>query len=40
MDSNLEEWILEADIVRMQTAMESGSVSSEDLVTVYLERVR
>lgn len=35
----LEEWIIEADILSMQTAMESGSISSEDLVRSYLERV-
>ena len=35
----LQEWINEADILSMQTAMESGSVSSEDLVRSYLERI-
>ncbi len=35
----LQEWIIEADILSMQTAMESGSVSSEDLVRSYLERI-
>jgi amidase len=40
MDTRFEEWVIEADIASMQTAMESGSVSSEDLVKVYLERIR
>lgn len=39
MDMMLQEWINEADILSMQTAMESGSVSSEDLVRSYLERI-
>lgn len=40
MDIRLEEWIIEADMANMQAAMESGAVSSEDLVSVYLERIR
>ncbi|MGW9129204.1 amidase family protein, partial [Paenibacillus chitinolyticus] len=33
------EWILEADIASMQAAMEAGTLCSEDLVEVYLERI-
>jgi amidase len=35
----LEEWIIEADITSMQTAMEAGLISSEELVEVYLDRI-
>ena len=35
----LEEWIVEADIISMQKAMESGSTSSEDIVRQYLDRI-
>jgi amidase len=40
VSTRLEEWIIEADIASMQAAMESGSVSSEDLVNIYLDRIR
>lgn len=39
MKSNLQEWIVEADITKLQEAMEAGTVSSEDLVAAYLERI-
>lgn len=40
MDHERKEWIVEADIARMQAAMEAGSIRSEDLVNAYLERIR
>lgn len=40
MPDILEEWIIEADIKSMQTAMESGKIRSEDLVNVYLNRIQ
>lgn len=36
---NIEKWIIEADIPSMQRAMESGNISSEQLVKVYMERI-
>lgn len=39
MSIKLREWIIEADITSMQSAMEAGSVTSEELVRVYLERI-
>lgn len=39
MKEKLESWILEADIASMQAAMEAGTLCSEDLVEVYLERI-
>jgi amidase len=39
VDNKLEEWIIEADIASMQAAMESGSLRSEDLINVYLDRI-
>ncbi len=39
-DMDITRWIIEADIPSMQEAMESGNISSEDLVNVYLERIR
>ncbi|MWV45835.1 amidase [Paenibacillus sp. HJL G12] len=36
---NIEEWIIEADILGMQAAMESGEMSSEELVRAYLNRI-
>jgi amidase len=36
---HLKDWIIEADIASMQAAMETGSVTSEELVHVYLERI-
>jgi amidase len=35
----LQKWIIEADITRLQSAMEAGSISSEDIVQVYLDRI-
>ncbi|MFD1676139.1 amidase family protein [Alicyclobacillus fodiniaquatilis] len=40
MDHWIEDWIIEADIPSMQKAMESGTVSSVDLVKAYQERIR
>ncbi|UHA73715.1 amidase family protein [Paenibacillus sp. 481] len=40
MNLKLDEWIIEADISSMQVALESGRLSSEELVTVYMERIR
>lgn len=37
---DIETWIIEADIPSMQKAMESGEISSEDLVIAYIERIR
>ncbi|NOU63675.1 amidase [Paenibacillus sp. LMG 31461] len=39
MTKHLKDWIVEADIASMQAAMETGSVTSEELVRVYLERI-
>jgi amidase len=39
MNMKLEEWIIEADIAGMQSAMESGQLSSEELVKLYLDRI-
>ncbi|AOZ91743.1 amidase family protein [Paenibacillus crassostreae] len=39
MNMDLEQWIIEADITGMQTAMEAGSISSEQLVQVYFDRI-
>lgn len=39
MKIKLQEWIIEADIAKLQAAMEAGVVSSEDLVVAYLERI-
>jgi amidase len=39
MSIKLQEWISDADITSMQTAMEAGSISSEDIVQVYLDRI-
>lgn len=39
MKLDLEKWIIEADIISMQTAMEAGLLCSEDLVNVYLDRI-
>ncbi|NQX62495.1 amidase family protein [Paenibacillus qinlingensis] len=35
----LKDWMIEADIESMQVAMETGAVTSEELVRVYLERI-
>lgn len=39
MIKHLKDWIIEADIERMQAAMETGMVTSEELVRTYLERI-
>ncbi|MFS0558172.1 amidase family protein [Brevibacillus sp. 179-C9.3 HS] len=39
MQLPLEEWIVEADISKMQAAMEAGMIGAEDLVRVYLDRI-
>ena len=39
MSIKLQEWIIEADIISMQNAMEAGSISSEEIVQVYLDRI-
>ncbi|WP_168123837.1 amidase family protein [Paenibacillus sp. HB172176] len=39
MNIKLEEWIIEADITSMQLAMEEGLLTSEELVSIYLERI-
>ncbi|WP_372660832.1 amidase family protein [Cohnella sp.] len=39
MNINLQEWIVEADITSMQTAMEAGTITSEELVQQYLDRI-
>ncbi len=39
MNIKLQEWIVEADITSMQSAMEAGLISSEDIVQVYLDRI-
>ncbi|WP_157276772.1 amidase family protein [Paenibacillus sp. Soil766] len=39
MIKHLKDWIIEADIASMQAAMGAGSVTSEELVRVYLERI-
>lgn len=36
----LQEWIVEADIRKLQSAMESGAITAEELVQAYLERIR
>ncbi|MGZ9585520.1 amidase family protein [Paenibacillus marinisediminis] len=39
MNTKLEDWIVEADITAMQTAMEAGQLTSEQLVRAYLDRI-
>ncbi|SFL74852.1 amidase [Paenibacillus sp. 1_12] len=39
MNINVHEWIIEADITKLQTAMEAGTVTSEELVQEYLDRI-
>ena len=39
MRIKLQEWIIEADLTSMQAAMEAGTITSEELVQVYLERI-
>jgi amidase len=40
MDIKLDEWIIEADILSMQKAMEAGFITAEDLVRAYIERIQ
>jgi len=43
VESNMESlstWIIEADISSMQAAMNAGELTAEELVNVYLERIR
>ncbi|MET3851847.1 amidase family protein [Paenibacillus sp. OAE614] len=37
---NPAEWIVEADIAGMQEAMNTGTITSEELVQLYLERIQ
>lgn len=39
LNISLREWIVEADINKLQTAMEEGLFSSEELVQAYMERI-
>ncbi|AJS58354.1 amidase family protein [Paenibacillus sp. IHBB 10380] len=39
MSANLQEWIVEEDITSMQIAMEEGTISSEEIVQAYLDRI-
>jgi amidase len=39
MKLNLQEWIIEADMTSMQAAMEAGTLTSEELVQAYLDRI-
>ncbi len=39
MNPNKEEWVIEADFASMQSAMEAGWLSSEELVKLYLDRI-
>ncbi|MEK3719795.1 amidase family protein [Paenibacillus sp. FSL H8-0034] len=39
MSTHLHEWIIEADLTQLQAAMESGSITSEELVQAYLDRI-
>lgn len=39
MENELEKWIIEADIASMQQAMNTGRVTSEQLVQLYLTRI-
>ncbi|WP_144376721.1 amidase family protein [Paenibacillus sp. FSL A5-0031] len=39
MIENKDTWIVEADITSMQSAMEKGWISSEELVQLYMERI-
>ncbi len=40
MNNKVDEWIVEADIAKMQEAMEAGLFSSANLVQAYIERIR
>ncbi|NEW04952.1 amidase [Paenibacillus sp. SYP-B3998] len=39
MNRELEDWLVEADIKSMQTAMEAGLLRSEELVVAYIARI-
>ncbi|NHN29326.1 amidase family protein [Paenibacillus agricola] len=39
MTNKPQAWIIEADITKLQAAMESGSICSADIVQAYLERI-
>ncbi|MNI03095.1 Glutamyl-tRNA(Gln) amidotransferase subunit A [compost metagenome] len=39
MSMDWQEWIIEADMTRLQTAMEEGLITSEELVQVYVDRI-
>lgn len=39
MSLNLREWIVEVDITKLQTALEEGLVTSEELVAEYIDRI-
>jgi len=39
MNPNKEEWVIEADFASMQSAMETGWLSSVELVKLYLDRI-
>lgn len=39
MNISLREWIVEADISKLQSAMEEGLFSSKELVQAYMERI-
>lgn len=39
MNNNRKQWIIEADITKMHTAMEAGHISSEEIVRIYLDRI-
>jgi amidase len=40
VEHELEQWMIEADIITMQKAMEAGTLTSAALVNFYLERIR
>ncbi|RJX39059.1 amidase [Paenibacillus pinisoli] len=40
MNMPLKEWVAEADIMSLQSAMESGRISSEELTAAYIDRIR
>ncbi|RJE85109.1 amidase [Paenibacillus sp. 1011MAR3C5] len=40
MIAPLKEWMIEADIRSLQSAMESGRISSEELTLAYIDRIR
>ncbi|MFF2886208.1 amidase family protein [Paenibacillus sp. NPDC057967] len=40
LNITLKEWMVEADIMSLQSAMESGRISSEELTLAYIDRIR